>query len=72
MYDRYMGRYEPPKVEPLAVLAAFAGGVLEEMWPQRSRYIEQGWYIWQALHRQSDTHPEQAWASEDGTPDYLR
>jgi hypothetical protein len=72
MYDRYMGRYEPPKVAPLAVLAAFSGGVLEEMWPQRSRYIEQGWFIWQALHRQADDHPEQAWATEDGTPDYLR
>ena len=70
MYDCYMGRYETPKFEPLAILAAFAGGELEEMWPQRSYYIEQGWFIWQALHRQADDHPEGPWAKDD-TPDYL-
>jgi hypothetical protein len=70
MYDRATGRYQPPKVEPLAILAAFAGGALAEMWPERARYIEKGWFIWQALHRASDDHPKGAWAKDD-TPDYL-
>jgi hypothetical protein len=70
MYARYMGQYEPPKVEPLAILAAFAGGGLEEMWPQRSLYIEKGWFMWQARQRERDVHPVGPWAKDD-TPDYL-
>lgn len=73
LYDRYMGRYEPPEVEPLAVLAAFASGDLEAMWPQRSSIIERGWHIWHARYQaaqRADDHPD-LFTTDDGTPDYL-
>jgi hypothetical protein len=37
-------------ITPLAILAAFAGGTLEEAWPDRRFHIETAWYLWQARH----------------------
>jgi len=63
--------YQHATVPPLAILAAFAGGELEALWPERSRIIEQGWYLWQA-RRQSVYKPiETPWGTDD-SPDYLR
>lgn len=77
---------EPPTVDPLALLAAFGGGELEAMWPQRRAIIEKGWHVWQARHQatmadwdtqiaeQGGGRAQELWAADDGsgTPDYLR
>jgi len=35
-------------VSPMALLAAFAGGELEEQWPHRAALIENGFFVFQA------------------------
>lgn len=37
-------------ISPLAILTAFAGGTLEEAWPNRKHHIEESWFLWQARH----------------------
>lgn len=84
-WDPFMGTPEPPKVDPLAILAAFAGGTMEELWPQRKAIFEKGWLVWQARHQammadweeqiaaQGGGRAKELWPEEaaDGTPDYL-
>ena len=42
-----------PVADPMALLAAFASGELEALWPQRKVLIEKGWFIWQARIRET-------------------
>ena len=85
-YDYFSGYPKMPQLDPMALLAAFASGELEAMWPQRQAIIEKGWHVWQALHQASmadwDTQiaeqgggrAQELWSADDGsgTPDYLR
>ena len=63
--------YQHPPVGPLAILAAFASGELEALWPNRSGIIEQGWYLWQAFRQVELKLSDTSWDTED-TPEYLR
>ena len=85
-YDYFSGYPKMPHVEPMALLAAFASGELEAMWPQRRAIIEKGWHVWQARHQaamadwdtqiaeQGGGRAQELWSADDasGTPDYLR
>jgi hypothetical protein len=63
-------------ITPLAILAAFAGGALEEAWPDRRHHIETAWYLWQARHaeaaRMGDTEARQdLFPADTDEPSYL-
>jgi hypothetical protein len=52
-YDYFSGYPQMPVADPMALLAAFASGELEALWPQRKVLIEKGWFIWQARIRET-------------------
>ena len=76
----YFGRLKNETVSPLQLMLALESEALSEKWNERGRWIEGGWYAYQAHHatiRDSMKHAE--WANSmlpleswDAEPDYLR
>lgn len=73
---------QKPMISPMAILAAFASGELEEEWPHRKKHIENAWFLWQARHAVQSSYYEvqireqgggagaEIWKSDEG-PEYL-
>jgi hypothetical protein len=74
MWDHALGRVvEPKPVDTIALLTAFGGGALEEMWPRRRSVIERGWFLWQARYQEQRASDQpDVFSADDGTPDYLK